>query len=96
VLRGCLWRDDKDEILVVEQVTVGQMVSLGGYPSDWLLVDRVHGSRLCLRRAFGEPARFSAGFWVDARLVHEVRWPKPSAQSDRLGSSSKTGAEGQS
>ena len=61
--------------MVVDQVVVGQMVSLGGYPSDWLLVDRVAGKRLRLRRSFGKPAAYSSGFWVDAAQVRELRWP---------------------
>ena len=71
------------------------MVSLGGYPSDWLFVDRIQGGRLCLLRLFGEPARFSAGFWIDAALVHEVRWPNLPGPTVE-GSSAKGGAEGQS
>ena len=57
------------------QLVVGQMVSLGGYPSDWLLIDQVIGKRLRLRRSFGKPAVYSPGFWVDAALVRELRWP---------------------
>jgi hypothetical protein len=61
--------------MVAEQLFAGQMVSLGGYPSDWLLVDRVEGKRLRLRRIFGNPVVFSSGFWIDAKQVRELRWP---------------------
>jgi hypothetical protein len=61
--------------MVAEQLVAGQMVSLGGYPSDWLVVDRVQGKRLRLRRFFGNPVVYSAGFWIDAEQVREVRWP---------------------
>jgi hypothetical protein len=62
-------------LVAILQIAIGQMVSLGGYPSDWLLVDRAEGNRLRLRRPFGEPETFSAGFWIDSDLVREVRWP---------------------
>ena len=83
-------------LVVVQQIAVGQMVSLGGYPSDWLFVDRVQGGRLCLCRLFGEPVHVSAGFWVDATQVREVRWPNPPAELERRRTVAQTGAEGQS
>ena len=87
-------------LVLVPEIAAGQMVSLGGYPSDWLLIDRVQGSRLCLRRLYGEPARFLAEFWIDAKLVHEVRWPNLPPPGERRRSvdppPAKNGAEGQS
>ena len=58
-----------------EGVAVGQEVSLGGYPDDWLLVDRAEGTRLRVRRSFGEPLGLSSGFWINDDAIRNARWP---------------------
>jgi hypothetical protein len=57
----------------VKLVSVGQEVTLGGYPDEWILVDRAEGERLRLRRGYGSPIHLSAGFWINAADVRDVR-----------------------
>jgi len=57
----------------IRQVEVGQEVTLGGYPDDWLVVQRSEASRLKVCRRFGRVARQSGGFWIDLVEVREVR-----------------------
>ena len=59
----------------VDPIAVGQEVSLGGENPDWLAVDGLEGNILHLRRIFGEPAFYSAGFWIDCVLIRAARWP---------------------
>ena len=54
---------------------VGQEVRLGGENLDWLLVDGADGETYHLRRMFGEPVLYSAGFWVDGVLIRATRSP---------------------
>jgi hypothetical protein len=56
-------------------IVIGQEVSLGAENPDWLLVDRTEGRSVRLRRSFGKPANYSAGFWIDRALVRAARWP---------------------
>ena len=60
---------------VQQPLVAGQEVSLGGYPNDWLQVVRVDGTRLQVRRRFGDPVGASSGFWIDVQLVRQARWP---------------------
>jgi hypothetical protein len=59
--------------MTVKAVAVGQEVTLGGYPDEWMLVDRTEGERLRLRRGFGIPVHLSAGFWINRSDVCDVR-----------------------
>jgi hypothetical protein len=62
-------------MLLGKEVAIGQEVSLGGENPDWLLVDGAEGKTLHLRRSFGQPALYSAGFWIDGVLIRATRWP---------------------
>lgn len=54
---------------------VGQEVTLGGYPGDWLLVEAKEGESVRVRRGIGDPGTYSAGFWTEVDLIRGVRWP---------------------
>jgi hypothetical protein len=56
----------------IKAVQVGQEVTLGGYPDEWLIVQRAEGERLRVCHRFG-PHERSAGFWIDTRAVRQVR-----------------------
>ena len=68
-------------VMLGKQIAVGQEVTLGGYPSEWLRVDRSEGKSVHVRRSFGEPAVYSAGFWIDGVVIRAARWPDRSPQS---------------
>ena len=57
------------------EVIPGLEVTLGGYPGEWLLVDRVERKRVHVRRMFGEPVGYSSGFWIDIDAVRQARSP---------------------
>ena len=54
-------------------VRVGQEVTLGGYPDDWLRVERADGDRLRVCHTFGSTLQHSAGFWIDVGAVRNIR-----------------------
>ena len=58
-----------------KQIAIGQEVSLGAENPDWLLVDRAEGTTFRLRRSFGQPCAYSAGFWIEGVLIRAARWP---------------------
>jgi hypothetical protein len=69
----------------ISHVEVGQEVTLGGYPDDWLVVQRSEVSRLKVCRRFGDVVRQSGGFWIDLVEVREVRASGPVVPPTRTG-----------
>ncbi|GAC1655081.1 MAG: hypothetical protein NVS9B1_07460 [Candidatus Dormibacteraceae bacterium] len=54
----------------------GQVVTLGGYPDQWVLVDDQDAERIHVRRLVESEGTYSAGFWTEASLVRDARWPR--------------------
>ena len=72
------------------EVIPGLEVTLGGYPGEWLLVDRVEGKRVHVRRIFGEPMVYSSGFWIDIDAVRQAPQSRPLTASLRVATGSES------
>ena len=62
--------------MAITNLQVGQEVALDGDNSGWLLVDQLDGGMVRLLRTLEDSTVRSAGFWVNADLVREARWPQ--------------------